>query len=239
MPSTIIDVTFIKQGEGWLTQQLPKHIDPPRCKFGPLIEERARHTQQLGSQPLWSGYEGLSNYPMPAKNTSRTSDMVRTAERYGRLYSWIAASRKPAQVVEFGTAFGVSGMYWLAGLEQAASGTLFTFEPNAIWADIAAHNLSEISSRFNLTKGTFEDNAWRVLNPNSVDIAFVDAIHTSDFVTRQYEILKRFMHRGGLVIFDDIQFSQDMSYCWAALANGNEVLASATLGKRVGVVELI
>jgi predicted O-methyltransferase YrrM len=71
-----------------------------------------------------------------------------------------------------------------------------------------------------------------------VDLAFVDAIHTGDFVRAQYAILKRHMRPGGLILFDDIAFSDDMASCWAQIAQGDEVIGSARLGRRVGVIEV-
>jgi predicted O-methyltransferase YrrM len=43
----------------------------------------------------------------------------------------LATALKPRLVVEVGTAFGVSGMYWLLGLR--GSGRLVTFDPNNVW----------------------------------------------------------------------------------------------------------
>jgi predicted O-methyltransferase YrrM len=37
----------------------------------------------------------------------------------GRFFAWLATARGAEIVVEVGTAFGISGMYWAAGLEQA------------------------------------------------------------------------------------------------------------------------
>ncbi|CAN5310584.1 hypothetical protein BH10PSE9_BH10PSE9_21780 [soil metagenome] len=156
----------------------------------------------------------------------------------GRFYAWLAASRRPQVIVEFGTAFGVSGMYWLAGLKAATGGELLTFEPNTTWAAIADKNLAAISDRYTLTVGTFEDNAERVLAGRTIDIAFVDAIHTGAFVRAQYTILRRHMQAGGIVLFDDINFSDDMGACWSEIAIAPEVAASARIGNRLGIVEL-
>ena len=100
----------------------------------------------------------------------------------GRFFSWLVTNRRPSVIVEFGTAFGVSGMYWLFGLESNGGGTLLTFEPNDVWARIAEANLVAIGRRFELTVGTFEENIDRNLSPGErIDIAFIDAIHTSEF----------------------------------------------------------
>jgi predicted O-methyltransferase YrrM len=222
-------IKFHKQGQGWLASSLAGCAARRDFPFAKRIEERAEQTQVLGSKPLWDGY---------GKKQNRTSDQVRTPSTYGQFYANLVETRQPKAIVEFGTAFGVSGMFWLAGLEMAGGGTLYTFEPNDIWSEIAEKNLAAISSRFVLTRGTFEDHAASVLTPGSVGVAFVDAIHTPEFVLAQYNILRNYMEPGGLILFDDIAFSPALSECWQGIAQGDDIEASASLGRRVGVIEM-
>lgn len=108
----------------------------------------------------------------------------------GNLFANLVKKRKPSVIVEFGTAFGVSGMYWIAGLEANNYGELLTFEPNKVWAEIARKNLSAIGSRFQLVIGTFEENIDLYLgHDRRIDIAFIDAIHTSEFVIPQFKLV--------------------------------------------------
>lgn len=46
------------------------------------------------------------------------------------------------------------------------------------------------------------------------------------------------MRPGGIILFDDIAFSDNMRACWSTVAAGADIEASAALGRRVGVVEL-
>lgn len=129
-------------------------------------------------------------------------------------------------------------MYWLAGLEQNGGGHLYTFEPNGNWAEIADQNLKAVSNKYTLTLETFESSASRVLGEQKADMAFVDAIHTSEFVYAQYEVLRRHMARKSVILFDDINFSDDMRSCWQDIAKRPEIAASATIGQRIGMIEL-
>jgi predicted O-methyltransferase YrrM len=163
---------------------------------------------------------------------------VRSQAEIGCLFAWIAATRRPQMIVEFGTAFGISAMYWSAGLDQAGSGRLLTFEPNEIWHAIAAARLAEFSGRATPVLGTFEDKIADYLGQGeTIDIAFVDAIHTSDFVTPQVELLITRLAAGGLIILDDISFSDDMRQCWQRWANDPRVTASVAVADRVGILE--
>jgi predicted O-methyltransferase YrrM len=199
------------------------HVEHPG-RVPEAIRQRANLTARVGRQPLWDGYgQG---------HATRTPDQVKTDPTMGMLYADLITKLEPKVVVEFGTAFGMSGMYWLINL----TGHLYTFEVNPIWADIARSNLSAISDRFTLTVGTFEDNL-RVL-PDLIDVAFIDAIHTSECVNPQFDLVASRCRPGSVVVFDDINFSDDMRDCWNALAFDPRVQASAMLGRRVGIVEL-
>ncbi|MPZ46002.1 MAG: class I SAM-dependent methyltransferase [Betaproteobacteria bacterium] len=217
---------------------LGRHYPGPLIKLdvSPLsekIEELAVATHELGAQPLWTGYGGKT------AGQSRRSNDVRTSRVMGNFYASLAVRRKPKVVVEFGTAFGISGMYWLAGIEANQEGVLLTFEPNEVWAQIAQGNLSQISSRFTFTQGTFEDNIDACLpRGSSIDIAFIDAIHTREFVVPQLNLVAERSAPGSLILIDDIEYTSDMKRCWEEIAAENRFAAAATLGSRVGILEL-
>jgi len=183
-------VQFEKTNPGWLAQTFAGLDDLPAPPESAAIEKRALASHELGPRPLWSGYRSVADYPTATTGT-RTANQVRSDATMGRLFAWLVMQRRPEVVVEFGTAFGVSGMYWLAGIEASGIGTHFTFEPNVNWAAIADRNLAGVSSHYRLTVGTFEENVESVLGGRRVDIAFVDAIHTGAFVRDQYSILRR------------------------------------------------
>jgi predicted O-methyltransferase YrrM len=164
---------------------------------------------------------------------------VRTSANIGNLFTWLVMQRKPEIVVEFGSAFGTSGMYWLSGLEATGSGRLLTFEPNHDWAMVARDNLSAIGSRFELTERVFEDNVHAVVGDvPCIDIGFIDAVHTSAFVLPQFELVLQRLRPGGLVLFDDIDFTEDMAACWRRLAHDRRVLAAVAVAGHVGIVEM-
>lgn len=235
-----LSIQFRRQNPGWLTDHIAGRVFvPPLVPKGRLIEDRTMMTQQLGAMPLWSGYRSVEGYTRSTTDM-RSSDEVRSDHVTGRFFAWLAAVRKPQVIAEFGSAFGVSGMYWLAGLDRHPSGQLLTFEPNEEWARIAHRNLAAVSSQFQGVTGTFEENIDATLGPDRrIDIAFIDAIHTSAFVDRQFAIVREFASPGALILFDDIDFSQDMQDCWARIASSPLAVSSAEIGRRVGIVELV
>jgi predicted O-methyltransferase YrrM len=206
--------------------------------FSYKIERRASITERLGKRPLWDGYTRLSNYPTKiTKGALRSSSEVRTISKLGRLFTRLVIEQKPEIIVEFGTAFGISGMYWLAGLEKIKSGKLLTFEVNHEWAKIANVNLKSISDKFVLTNGPFEDKIEGVLEKKQkIDMAFIDAIHTDDFVTRQLKIVMEHLSKEGIVVFDDIDFSEDMKNCWKKICADKRFITCIEI-QGIGIVQ--
>lgn len=130
-------------------------------------------------------------------------------------------------------------MYFLAGLSENDAGRLLGFEPNAEWAEIARRNLRAVSDRFELTVGTFEDTIDDVLPASErIDLAFIDAIHTPEFVVPQLEMVLERSRSGTVVLLDDVNFSPEMQACWQSIASDRRFAASGTLGGRVGIVEV-
>jgi predicted O-methyltransferase YrrM len=235
-----IEVTPIKEGADWFPpSMIASALETDDDGFA-AIERRAAKTNAKGRMPLWDGYRNAYGTEGPKENLKsawRTSNQVRTAAPVGRFFSRLVQQRRPAIIVEFGTAFGVSGMYWLHGLECVGSGLLYTFEPNKLWQEVAIENLRSVGTRFVAVPGTFEDEIDRLPLPDGgIDIAFVDAIHTSQFVYRQVEMIKARMPRGGTIVLDDINFSDDMQACWQDLSHRPDVAASAEVNGRVGVI---
>jgi predicted O-methyltransferase YrrM len=204
------------------------------------IERRAHITELLGKRPLWEGYLQLEDYPTKIKaGAQRSSNEVRTISTLGRVFTKLVVQLKPTIVAEFGTAFGVSGMYWLAGLEKIRSGKLLTFEVNKEWAKIAKVNLKSISDRFILTVGAFEDNIDKVLRKNQkINIAFIDAIHTDKFVSKQLKIVMKHLSKKGIVVFDDVDFSEDMKNCWKKICADKRFETCIEI-QGVGIVQCI
>ena len=218
--------------DSWLAAQFPgAACEPEPGSLAARIETLAARTQARGTMPVWDAYPDA--FPK-----TRAPDDMRTNPLTGRFYSQLVRLRRPQVVVEFGAAFGVSGMYWLAGLEAAGGGELLSFEPNRAWAEIASENLRAVSPRFTLTVGTFEDHVDGLLaGGRRIDLAFVDGIHTREWVMPQVDRIHRHLAPGGLVVLDDINLTDGMRGCWRELSQDARFRAAVRLDERVGLLE--
>jgi len=236
-PSRILNIQWIRQDQNsWLGRNLGADgVEIVEEPLDRLIEYIAQMTNDEGTFPLWNGYGETCRDAEPA---SRMPNEVRIGSFIGSFFTWLVRQRHPNLIVEIGTAFGVSGMYWTAGLEMGGRGCLVTFEPNAVWQSIAARNISVISSKFRSICGTVEECAATSFEGGeTIDILFIDAIHTDAVVRSQLELLKPHLSQGALVLIDDINFSDDMKRCWQSLSVADDVRASVEIKGRIGVLE--
>lgn len=200
------------------------------------IERISAQNDDLGPQKIWQPYLQLKDYH--GQSPRRMPSQVRSSPKMGSFFSHLVRLRKPDVVVEFGAAFGVSGMYWLSALEDNHRGRLISFEPNEGWAAVAEKNLAAIGNRFTLVRGTFEENIHATLQEGEkIDIALIDAIHTDAFVLSQFETVVGRLAHGGLVLLDDIHF-KEMNGCFERIAIDPRVRSSAILCDHVGLVEV-
>lgn len=202
------------------------------------LEQMLAQTDLLGRFPLWEGYSALKSYGKRAYAAvpDRQMSQVRADRNMCQFLTWLVVQLKPDAVLEFGAAFGASGAYVLAGMEAAGTGHLFSFEPNAEWAGLARENFDKISTRHSLTVGTFEENLQGI--DREVAVTFIDAIHTPEHVLRQLELVRAVSAPGAVVIFDDVNFSDDMKRCWQEIERDKGTVNSWRLGYRAGMIEL-
>ncbi|MDX2180014.1 MAG: class I SAM-dependent methyltransferase [Bryobacteraceae bacterium] len=226
-----LELTWRKAGDCPLRRMLGENLYPAK-PFPEVerIEALADATAKRGEFPLHASYGKPGDV--------RNPDAVRSAADIGRLYRWLVLEKRPDVVVEFGTAFGVSGMYWLSGLEAIGHGELLTFEVNEIWRKIAVDNLGRIGRRFQSISGAFEEKADAALGERRIDIAFIDGIHTSAWVLPQFEEVARRCRAGGAWIgFDDIDFSPDMRDAWETVISDGRVKSAVEVRGHLGLVE--
>ena len=231
-----LKIEWVKKGERtWLLENLDKRFfNPPMSPNTIKIASLEADTNKLGPKPVWNKYEQLQDYN---RSPERSPDQVRISYKMGQFFEWLVKQKKPSIVAEFGTAFGFSGMYFLSGLEQNEHGKLLTFEPNKIWQEIAKKNLAVIGSRFKSIVGTFEENIDIYLD-KKIDLIFIDAIHTSEFMLPQFELVVERTASGGLILLDDLNSSKDMAQCWEKISKDSRVKSALLVEGRVGMVEL-
>ena len=131
-----------------------------------------------------------------------------TCEAYVRFfYAWVEQTQ-PQLVVETGTDQGRSGIHLAMGhpgtkvvsidIDHACAGHLNAF---------GLHNVEAVTANSTYTFSRFKDR--------SIDLLFLDSLHTYEHVTREIELFLPKMRKGGLVFMDDIHLGDTMERAWA------------------------
>lgn len=157
----------------------------------------------------------------------------------GRLLFHLARAFSPATVLEMGTNIGISAAYIALGLEYGDGGRLSTIEASEVRLDLARGFLDDLEiQNVDLVEGYFDDVLPDLLDRlEGVDVAFVDGNHRLEPTLRYFEQLRGHLPAGGLVVLDDIRWSEEMLEAWNSILASPEMDEVIDLG-RTGLVLL-
>lgn len=147
------------------------------------------------------------------------------------------------QVFELGTAAGISGMYILSGMAQIGGGYLVTFEGSPELAKLAESNLRDFiklnaldNVDFEIVLGDLDDTLKLYIDSHNplVHLAFIDGNHRNEPTLRYHNLLRNVMHKDGVIIHDDINWSEEMAQAWDSIqgAEGFGKTAELYMGNR-------
>ncbi len=115
------------------------------------------------------------------------------------------------KVIEFGTSLGFSAMY----MKNANTNPhVITIEGNEGIARIARNNFDELDFDIELKIQNFDDFIKNFSATKKIDLFYIDGNHQYDATFRYFEFSLRHLKSDGIVIFDDIRWSDDMLKVW-------------------------
>ena len=139
-------------------------------------------------------------------------------KKLGQLLFRIVQYYKPNYIVELGTSLGLSAAYLAMGNPAA---TLITCEGAAAVAAVAKENFSTLGiSNAEIKEGNFDTTLPQLLQHSpAVDLAFIDGNHRKEPTIRYFEQLLQRTGSTGIIILDDIHWSEEMEAAWEAVKN--------------------
>ncbi len=146
----------------------------------------------------------------------RVRDVARfssVSSKKGEFLFRLAQEYKPLSILELGTSFGISTMYFALAAPQSR---IITIEGCIDSANVARENFEKGGLKnINLITGPFADKLGLALDMMpSVDVVFFDGNHKKEPTLRYFEQCLEHAHPGTVFIFDDIHWSADMSDAW-------------------------
>jgi predicted O-methyltransferase YrrM len=200
---------------------------------GKLISvKKYRNSLLDNSTPfLKSDFGAGSRRPGPATIAAKARQ-ISVNPVFGLLLYRVVARNKPHTIIELGTAFGVSTMYLSSGNPDARVITVEANPQLATMASIAfeTYNYGNIT----VLNKTFEDSLPE-LSPliSAGTLVFIDGNHTFEATMKYFS----FFSEAGILVFDDIVWSDGMKKAWRAIRRSPRCRKSIDLF-RMGVVYL-
>jgi len=125
----------------------------------------------------------------------------------GQLLYVLARARRPNMIVEIGTSYGVSAIYFAAALKDNAGGRLITTELSQVKVEAAQTNLASLALEqwVEIRRGDAFETLKELDRP--IDLLFLDG--WKDFYLPLLKHLEPMLGRGALVIGDDTKLFPD------------------------------
>ncbi len=134
---------------------------------------------------------------------------------------------EPNHSIELGASLGLSSFY----LAKSSKRKVTSFEGNPAFIKLIKYqqkllqvdNLEIIPGNFDNTLPAYLDRC------KSIDVAFIDGNHRKDATIQYFELLLSKMSHKGILIFDDIYWSQGMMQAWETIKSNDRCVVSVDL----------
>ncbi len=143
-------------------------------------------------------------------------------KRQARLLFRLSKHFQPQNILEFGTAAGISTAYIKAPVPESK---MITMEGCASLADVAASNLRKLKiNHLDFSIGNFDVTLPKVLKKfKKLDFVFFDGNHRREPTLNYFHQCVELAHEDTLFIFDDIHWSPGMEDAWDIIKKDNRI----------------
>lgn len=143
-------------------------------------------------------------------------------KKYAQLLFRIAQYFDCHTIVELGTSFGITSLYFSHANKNA---TVYTLEGADTIADIARKNFAKSDAQnIELLVGDFSSSIPALDKKiESLDLIFIDGNHRKAPTLQYFEHFLRKAHPNSVFIFDDIHWSEEMEEAWKEIQNHESV----------------
>lgn len=144
-----------------------------------------------------------------------------------RLYNRIIHYIEAKHIVELGTSLGITTLY----LAQKENAHITTFEGNPSMIDVALTNFEYFDKKnIELVDGNLDTKlSDYLLKASKISFVLMDANHRYEPTIRYFNLLIRKMDDQGIIVLDDIHYSEEMNLAWKELSHHQLVYGSVDL----------
>jgi predicted O-methyltransferase YrrM len=222
----------------WGRGRTPRLTDDERAVIEDIEAARARleaSNEPIETVDYGAGPDGARTIEEMARGvpvTRNLGELCRTSSKppeAARLLFRLVRERQPERCLELGTCLGISAAYQAAALDLNGRGSLTTLEGAPALGERARTLLDELGlgSRVEIRVGRFVDLLPDVLQGVRLDLAFVDGHHDEGATLDYFQQIAPAMNGGGVLVFDDIGWSDGMARAWRTIRSDAAVKKSS------------
>lgn len=177
---------------------------------------------------------GMNTYKTRLRTISSVTRGSSIPPKYGKLLYRIARQADPGDVLEIGTAMGISTLYISSA---APTSRIISMEGCAMIAEKAIANFRKMGVKnIVMTVGNFDlilDETLEKLE--KLDFVFIDGNHRREPTLDYFGKIISRIHKDSVVIIDDIHSSKGMEDAWKEICNHEKISITIDLF-RLGIV---
>lgn len=148
--------------------------------------------------------------------------------KYARMLFRLMEYLKPEDVIELGTSLGISSLYIASGNPKMKLTTLEGCDTTAAFTRKQFEQFSDLSIK--VITGNFDDTLAACLqSKQKVDAVYIDGNHRLVPTIKYFEMCLPYLHDESFIIFDDINWSQEMKQAWKEIIKHPSVRISIDL----------
>ncbi|MDX2248144.1 MAG: class I SAM-dependent methyltransferase [Bacteroidia bacterium] len=208
------------------TQVLHARITSETAKIETLRKSLQKSTLTLELEDFGAGKGGNGG----GKITRSLREIARLSARRpreGNLLYRICRQYQPKTCLELGTNIGISALYQLSGLKNSR---FITLEGSAELAEIARKNITDFGFHAEIYTGEFSALLAKInLAELKPDYVFLDGNHRYEATMFYAQTILPHIPEGGILILDDIYWSEEMQKAWKEIILLPEVTVSIDL----------
>ncbi len=157
-------------------------------------------------------------------------------EKYARLLFRLVNFCAPTTVIELGTSLGLTTMYLASAAKKAK---VYTLEGSDSLVNFSRKQFEENKYiNIEVIKGNFDEQLPKlVLDLEKIDFVYIDGNHSKEPTLRYFEEVLKKCHNDSVIVFDDINWSEEMKNAWKEIKDHPKVRLTLDL-HFIGIVFL-
>jgi len=162
---------------------------------------------------------------VPKKISTKELCKIGLKSDFAHLIYALVKQTKPATILELGTCCGFSSIYMSKALHDNNS-LIHTIEGSPETAKIAQENFKKANSSNIISHvGKFSDTLPKLLEEiTPINFAFIDGHHDKDATLEYFKMIKPYLDKNALVLFDDISWSSGMKEVWKIIKQDTDII---------------